>query len=103
MNGRLTSFAGGRGVADVRQAIPGHRDCAPNFIEHLATKDKLEGFIRQGMSDGSAVDCEPELVVQLLLGTLIWWAKWAPNSKNLTIGRLNAAIKPFAFHGLENR
>lgn len=66
-------------------------------------KDKLEAFIREGMRDGSVVECEPDLVVQLLLGTLIWLAKWAPNSKDLTIGRLNAAIEAFAFHGLESR
>uniref|UniRef100_UPI0035CC4989 TetR/AcrR family transcriptional regulator n=1 Tax=uncultured Sphingomonas sp. TaxID=158754 RepID=UPI0035CC4989 len=66
-------------------------------------KDTLEAFLRQGMSDGSVVECEPELVVQLLLGTLIWLAKWAPNSKDLTLARLNAAIEAFAFHGLESR
>ena len=76
--------------------------------ERIATwadrlKDRLRGFIEQGMVDGSVVRCEPELVVQLLLGTLIWLAKWAPDVRGLTVKRLTAAIEAFAFHGLESR
>ena len=66
-------------------------------------KTKLEVLIREGMADGSIVDCEPALVVQLMLGTLIWLAKWAPEVRDLTVARLTAAIEAFAFHGLESR
>ncbi len=66
-------------------------------------KVRLRGFIEQGMADGSVVRSEPELVVQLLLGTLIWLAKWAPEARGLTVKRLAASIEAFAFHGLESR
>ncbi|WP_174284819.1 TetR/AcrR family transcriptional regulator [Sphingomonas bacterium] len=65
--------------------------------------DKLKTLIDQGISDGSVAPCESALVVQLLLGTLIWLAKWAPDAKGLTVDRLGDAIEAFAFHGLESR
>ena len=66
-------------------------------------KDGLKVFIDEGMIDGSVVHCESDLVVQLLLGTLIWLAKWAPGVRGLTVDRLGGAIEAFAFHGLESR
>jgi TetR/AcrR family transcriptional regulator len=67
--------------------------------------DRLKGilvrFINEGMSDGSTVECEPELVVQLLLGMLIWLGKWAMSINGLTIERLMKAIEIFSFQGLE--
>ena len=66
-------------------------------------KVRLRGFIEAGMTDGSVVHGEPELIVQLLLGMLIWLAKWAPEVHGLTVDRLTAAIEAFAFHGLESR
>ena len=66
-------------------------------------KNKLQAFIEEGMADGSVVQSEPELVVQLMLGTLIWLAKWAPDVPGLTVPRLAAAIEAYAFHGLESR
>lgn len=65
-------------------------------------KGKLEKFLREGMSDGSVVPCEPELVVQLFLGMLIWLAKWVPGVSNLTVDRLMRAIDAFCFHGIES-
>ena len=67
--------------------------------------DRLKGilvkFLNQGMSDGSVVACEPELVVQLLLGMLIWLGKWVPSIRGLTLDRLMNAIETFAFRGLD--
>jgi TetR/AcrR family transcriptional regulator len=66
--------------------------------------DQLKGilvkFLKQGMADGSIVECEPELVVQLLLGMLIWLGKWVPSIKGLTLERLMIAIETFGFRGL---
>ncbi len=64
-------------------------------------KDILVKFLKEGMADGSVVQCEPEFVVQLLLGMLIWLAKWAPAVDGMTVDRLMNAIDAFSFHGLE--
>ena len=67
--------------------------------------DRLQGilvrFLNEGMSDGSIVKCEPQLVVQLLLGMLIWLGKWTLSFNGLTIDRLMNAIETFSFQGLE--
>ena len=67
--------------------------------------DKLRGhlakFLREGMRDGSIVQCEPELVVQLLVGMLIWMGRWVPNVDGLTVDRLMNAIDAFTFRGLD--
>jgi AcrR family transcriptional regulator len=66
-------------------------------------KDVLVKFVKEGIEDGSVVQCEPEFVVQLLLGMLIWLAKWAPAVDGMTVDRLMNAIDAFSFHGLERR
>lgn len=63
----------------------------------------LERFVREGMSDGTIVDCDPQLVVQLLLGMLIWLARWTSDIRGLTADRLMDAIEAFSFHGLGSR
>ena len=67
--------------------------------------DRLRGvlvrFLKEGMSDGTVVPCEPELVVQLLLGMLIWLGKWASSVPNITVDRLMNAIESLSFQGLE--
>ena len=65
--------------------------------------EMLEQFLKEGMADGSVVQSESALVVQLLLGMLIWLAKWAPAIKDLTVDRLMVAIGAFSLHGLESR
>ena len=60
----------------------------------------LVEFLNQGMADGSIVHCEPELVVQLFLGMLIWLGKWVPSIPDLTIDRLMNAIEAFSFQGM---
>ncbi|WP_375429309.1 TetR/AcrR family transcriptional regulator [uncultured Sphingomonas sp.] len=63
----------------------------------------LERFVETGIADGSIRPCEIRLVVQLLLGMLIWLAKWVPGVEGLTADRLLAAIGVFGLHGLDNR
>lgn len=63
----------------------------------------LEQFLKVGIADGSIVPCETRLVVQLLLGMLIWLAKWTGTVEGLTVERLMAAIGAFSLHGLESR
>ncbi len=58
-------------------------------------------LVNEGMADGSIVQCEPELVVQLLLGMLIWLAKWVPDIEGMTVDRLMNAIDAFCFRGLD--
>lgn len=64
---------------------------------------RLERFVKQGIADGSIVPCEPTLVVQLLLGMLIWLAKWVPAVEGVTPDRLMAAIGVVGLKGLEPR
>ncbi len=57
-------------------------------------------IVNEGMTDGSIVQCEPQLVVQLLLGMLIWLGKWVPDVEGMTVDRLMNAIDAFCFRGL---
>lgn len=52
----------------------------------------LERFLQEGIADGSVVPCEPPVVVQLLLGMLIWLAKWVPSIDGMTFDRLMDSI-----------
>lgn len=63
----------------------------------------LERFVEEGITDGSIVPCEPKLVVQLLLGMLIWLAKWVPSIDGVTPDRLMAAMGAVSLRGLEPR
>ena len=60
----------------------------------------LEQFLTDGMEDGSVVPCEPHVVVQLLLGMLIWLAKWVPGIRDMTVDRLMDAIRVASLDGL---
>ncbi|OYU30613.1 MAG: TetR family transcriptional regulator [Comamonadaceae bacterium PBBC2] len=64
-------------------------------------KTILIRFLKEGMADGSIVQCEPELVTELLLGMLIWMAKWAPSVEGLTVDRMMNAFDALVFRGLE--
>jgi AcrR family transcriptional regulator len=66
-------------------------------------KAMLVKFLREGMEDGSIVQCEPEIVVNLLLGMVIWMAKWTPSIGGLTVDRLMTAIDAVTFRGLDGR
>lgn len=60
-----------------------------------------EQFMKDGIDDGSLVPCETKLVVQLLLGMLIWLARWVPQVEGMTVDRLMNAIGAFSLDGLE--
>ena len=64
-------------------------------------KAYLVKFLKEGMEDGSVVQCEPDLVVQLILGMLIWLGKWVPSVEGLTVDRLMSAIDASVFRGLD--
>jgi AcrR family transcriptional regulator len=74
-------------------------------VDSLAAvlRAQLERFLREGMADGSIVQCEPHLVVHLLIGMLVWLAKWVPSIEGMTVDRLMNAIGAFSLHGLESR
>jgi len=78
-----------------------HRDAIAGRAGRLTVM--LERFLKLGIEDGSVVPCETRLVVQLLIGMLVWLAKWVPTIEDLTADRLLAAISAFSMHGLENR
>ena len=61
---------------------------------------RLERFLEEGMADGTIAPCEPPLVVQLLVGMLIWLTKWTPATPGLTNERLLEAIETTALRGL---
>jgi AcrR family transcriptional regulator len=63
----------------------------------------LERFLKDGIDDGSVIPCETQLVVQLLLGMLIWLAKWVPSVHGLTVDRLMTAIGAFSLDGLDTK
>jgi AcrR family transcriptional regulator len=69
----------------------------------LRLTDGLERFVEEGIGDGSIVPCETKLVVQLLLGMLIWLARWVPTIDRVTPDRLMAAIGVVSLRGLEPR
>ena len=117
-----TDEAGGRGEEKLRHFIRGmlvdaaqngpqlyfgdfsyldaaHRRTVVAWADRL--KNLLVKFLKEGMADGSVVQCEPELVVQLLLGMLIWLAKWVPAVDGLTVDRLMNAIDASVFRGLD--
>ncbi len=93
-NGPLLYF-GDRSYLD-----EGQRDAIAACSEHLTRR--LERMIQDGMADGSITTCESSLVVQLLLGMLIWLAKWVPTVEGVTVERLMAAIGVVGLQGLRN-
>ena len=75
------------------------RRTVASWVERLT--NLLVKFIKEGMADGSIVQCEPDLVVQLVLGMLISLAKWVPAVEGATVDRLMNAIDASIFRGLE--
>jgi AcrR family transcriptional regulator len=93
-NGPLLYF-GDRSYLDEDQ-----RDAIAACSEHLTRR--LERILQEGMADGSITSCESSLAVQLLLGMLIWLAKWVPTVEGVTVDRLMAAIGAVGLQGLKN-
>ncbi len=61
---------------------------------------KVQAMIETGLDDGSIGPCEPELVVQLLLGMFIWLAKWVPVKGPPSVDRMTAAVEACVLRGL---
>ena len=80
--------------AEQRQAIS-------NWATWLT--QKLKALLDEGVVDGSLAPCETDLTVQLLLGMLIWLAKWVPGVEGLTVERLLRAIGQTTLGGLISR
>ncbi|MEG3125774.1 TetR/AcrR family transcriptional regulator [Sphingomonas sp. GB1N7] len=85
-------------LGDYTYLEPRQRAEIAAWVGRLTTH--LETFIKDGIIDGSILPCETELAVQLLVGTLVWLAKWAPTAAGMTTERLTQAIKSFALNGL---
>jgi AcrR family transcriptional regulator len=85
-------------VGDYSYLDTAQRKAIKEWIDRL--KGILVKFLNDGMADGSIVECEPELVVQLLFGMLIWLGKWVPSISGVTVERLMNAITTFSFRGL---
>jgi TetR/AcrR family transcriptional regulator len=65
-----------------------------------ALTQRVEQFFKEGIEDGSVMPCETKLVVNLLLGMIIWFGKWVPTVEDITVERLMRAINVFTLHGL---
>ena len=63
----------------------------------------IAAIVQDGIDDGSIRQCEVSLVVQLLLGMLIWLAKWTLTVEDLTPVRLMKAIEDLTIAGLDAR
>ena len=75
-----------------------HREIVAAWVARLT--GQLEQFLIAGVRDGSIAPCETRLVVQLLLGMLIWLAKWVPSIEDISVNRLMTAIEAFGLRGL---
>ncbi len=60
----------------------------------------LRGFLDEGVADQSLVPCDTRLVVQLILGMLIWLSKWVPTIEDVTVDSLMQAIGIASLNGL---
>ncbi len=85
-------------LGDISYLDSTQRRAIRQWIDRL--RAVLVKFLTEGMADGSIVKCEPELVVQLFLGMLIWLGKWVPSIPGLTLDRLMSAIEAFSFQGM---
>jgi len=63
----------------------------------------LEAFLIEGVTDESMVPCDTSLVVQLIIGMLIWLSKWVPTTENVTVDRLMGAIGVASLDGLAHK
>ena len=76
----------------------GQRASIDAWAERLTIK--VQAMIETGLVDGSIGPCEPELVVQLLLGMFIWLAKWVPVKGPPSVDRMTAAVDACVLRGL---
>ena len=88
-------------LGDYTYLEAGHREAIAAWLARLT--GQLEQFLIAGIVDGSVAPCETRLVVQLLLGMLIWLAKWVPSIEDINVDRLMASITAIGMKGLEPR
>ena len=86
-------YFGDHSYLDARQ-----RDAIDTWAATLTAR--IQSFIELGIADGSIGPCEPELVVQLLLGMFIWMAKWVPAMGTPKPERMTAAVEASILRGL---
>ena len=86
-------------VGDYSYLDTAQRRAIKQWLDRL--KAILIRFLKEGRADHSLAQCEPEVVVELLLGMLIWLGKWVPSIEGLTLDRLMSAIEVFGFEGLD--
>ncbi|NQE60795.1 TetR/AcrR family transcriptional regulator [Caulobacter sp. RHG1] len=77
---------------------PAQQEAIEGWTQRLRLR--LERFLEEGVADGTIAPCEPALVVQLLVGMLIWLTKWTRGTPGLTNERLLEAIETTALQGL---
>ena len=77
---------------------PDQRKVIDDWAARLSTT--VQSFIATGIADASIGPCEPELVVQLLLGMFIWLAKWVPAAGTPSPERMTAAVEACVLRGL---
>ena len=85
-------------IGDISYLDTAQRRAIRQWIDRLQAM--LVKFLKEGMADGSIVQCEPELVVQLFLGMLIWLGRWVPTIEGMNLERLTSAIEAFSFQGM---
>ncbi len=86
-------------LGDISYLDAAQRKVIQTWTDRL--RDLLVRFLEEGMADGTILECESELVVQLLLGMLIWLGRWASSIPHITVDRLMSAIESFSFAGME--
>ena len=69
----------------------------------IRLEDGFEAFLEEGVADGSIVPCDTCLVVQLILGMLIWLSKWVPTIEGITVDSLMEAIGITSLDGLTKK
>ena len=69
----------------------------------IRLENSFEAFLEEGVADGSIVPCDTRLVVQLILGMLIWLSKWVPTIEGITVDSLMEAIGITSLDGLTKK
>ncbi|OBX19786.1 TetR family transcriptional regulator [Erythrobacter sp. QSSC1-22B] len=66
-------------------------------------ESRIEQILQSGVCDGSIVPCDARLVSQLIIGMLIWLARWTWSVENITVDGLMQAIGVASLDGLEKK
>lgn len=66
---------------------------------HLC-EQRFQSFIVEGIRDGSIAPCDPELVMQFVLGSSRWIMKWYAPDSGHSLPDINTALMGFVRNGL---